>query len=98
MTCFKALTIVACLMLPAAAPAEPVCMARAEYTAALIDLYGERLTYRDDVTGTQLWVSERTGTWTLAVEHPDGRMCTIETGTGFDRTVTAQDGSAVPSG
>jgi len=52
--------------------------------ASLIDWYQERPVADQKNTQEQLWVSERTGTWTLVRFLTDGNACVAAQGTDWE--------------
>lgn len=65
----------------------PDCDARDQVTALLADRYGETrraLGLAGETAVMELFASEATGTWTITVTLPDGRMCLMATGTGYE--------------
>ena len=74
------LTIAALIFTASTALADSTCMSSAEMEASLVDWYGETPAAGQDVKDTQIWASERNGTWTLVQYLPDGNSCVLETG------------------
>ena len=71
---------------PAAAQARQ-CDSRDKVLGLLAEKYGETrqsigLTTQGTVVET--FASSETGTWTVTVTHPDGRMCLIASGDAFE--------------
>lgn len=61
------------------------CGAREALVAVLADRYGEtrRALGLAQNAVMELFASEETGTWTIAVTTPDGRMCLVAAGEGY---------------
>lgn len=74
------LTITALILSASTAMADSVCMSSAEMEASLVDWYGETPVAGQEAKDTQLWASERNGTWSLVQYLPDGNSCVLETG------------------
>lgn len=69
------------------AQANPQCDSRDRVTALLAERYGETqqamgLAGSDAVM--ELFASGATGTWTITLTLPDGRMCMMASGAGFE--------------
>lgn len=69
--------------------ASPQCDSRAKVTTLVADQYGE--TRRAlGIAGTdavmELFASDATGTWTITLTLPDGRMCLMASGLGYETT------------
>ena len=62
------------------ADAQEVCMPAGEMKASLIDWYGEKPVGYPDAENKQLWISERTGSWTMVRFQSDGIACTTAQG------------------
>ena len=62
------------------AVAQDVCMPAGEMKASLIDWYGEKPVGYPDAENKQLWISERTGSWTMVRFQSDGIACTTAQG------------------
>ncbi|WP_224824250.1 S-adenosyl-L-homocysteine hydrolase [Cognatishimia sp. MH4019] len=72
-------------LLPISAAA--ACMPRAEMASALIDWYGEEpvdMAMGVETDDTQLWASDRTGTWTLVRYTEDSVACVVAQGFNFE--------------
>jgi hypothetical protein len=63
-----------------AAAADTVCMPAGEMKASLIDWYGEKPVAAPSEDREQLWVSEKTGKWTLVKTLADGNACVLAQG------------------
>ncbi|MCR8825440.1 hypothetical protein [Pseudosulfitobacter koreensis] len=74
------LTITALIFSASAAMADSVCMSSAEMEASLVDWYDEAPVAGQENKDTQIWASERNGTWSLVQYLPDGNSCVLETG------------------
>ena len=69
------------------AHANPQCDARAAVTALLADRYGETrraLGLAGEAAVMELFAADATGTWTITMTLPDGRMCLMASGTGYE--------------
>lgn len=87
-----ALTAIATLAaLATTATAEQVCMSQAEMRSSLIDWYGERPVAGPSESNTRLWVSDRTGSWTLVRSQSDGIACVEAQGRNWNESMDAQD-------
>ena len=65
----------------------PQCDSRATVTALLADRYGETrraLGLAGEAAVMELYASDATGTWTITVTLPDGRMCLMASGAGYE--------------
>lgn len=74
------LTIAALIFSASTAMAAGTCMSSAEMEASLVDWYGETPVAGQEAKDTQLWASERNGTWSLVQYLPDGNSCVLESG------------------
>jgi hypothetical protein len=66
---------------------DPLCDTRAMVTALLADSYGETrlaIGIAGDAAVMELFAAEATGTWSITLALPDGRMCLMASGTGFE--------------
>jgi len=63
-----------------AAAADEICMPFGEMKASLIDWYSERPVANPGENQEQLWVSDKTGTWTLVKKLADGNACVLAQG------------------
>jgi len=77
--------------LTTAASAQAVCMSKAEMQSSLIDWYGESPVAGPSQDNTRLWVSDKTGSWTLVKAMADGNACVEAQGTNWDESMDAQD-------
>jgi hypothetical protein len=69
------------------AQSAPQCDSRAAVTALLADRYGETrraLGLAGDAAVMELFASDTTGTWTITMTLPDGRMCLMASGAGYE--------------
>lgn len=69
------------------AHSNPQCDARATVTALLADRYGETsraLGLAGEAAVMELYASDATGTWTITMTLPDGRMCLMASGAGYE--------------
>ncbi len=67
--------------------ASPQCDTRANVTDELTQRYGETrrsLGIAANNTVMELYAADATGTWTLTVTLPDGSMCLVASGTGYE--------------
>lgn len=65
----------------------PQCDTREVVTALLADRYGETrraVGLAGDAAVMELFASEATGTWSITVTLPDGEMCLMASGSGFE--------------
>jgi len=65
----------------------PQCDARDRVTALLSDRYGETrraIGLAGQAAVMELYASDTTGTWTIALTLPDGLMCLMASGAGFE--------------
>ena len=65
----------------------PQCDTRDQVTALLADRYGETRRARglaSEAAVMELFASDATGTWTITYTLPDGRMCLMASGTGYE--------------
>jgi hypothetical protein len=85
------LTLALTLTTAPAALAQDVCMRETEMKAALIDWYAERP--KGDVTenNEQLWVSDKTGTWTMVRSFSDGTACVVAQGADWMAGLTGNE-------
>lgn len=69
------------------AHANPQCDSRDAVTALLADRYGETrraLGLAGEAAVMELYASDATGTWTITMTLPDGRMCLMASGAGYE--------------
>jgi hypothetical protein len=67
--------------------ATPQCGPRAEVIALLADRYGETrraLGLAGDAAVMELYASDTSGTWTVTLTLPDGQMCLMASGAGYE--------------
>ena len=65
----------------AAHAADPIiCMSAPEMEATLIDWYGEQPVEGSTSEQEQLWVSDKTGTWTMIEYRNNGEACVLAQG------------------
>ena len=65
----------------------PQCDARAVVTAFLADRFGESrraLGLAGEAAVMELFASDATGTWTITMTLPDGQMCLMASGAGYE--------------
>jgi hypothetical protein len=65
----------------------PQCDARAAVTALLADRYGETrraIGIAGEAAVMELFASDATGIWTITMTLPDGRMCLMASGAGYE--------------
>lgn len=65
----------------------PQCGSRDQVTALLADRYGETrraVGLAGQQAVMELYASEATGTWTITFTQPDGQMCLMASGAGFE--------------
>lgn len=66
---------------------DPQCDNRAAVTALLAERYGETrraLGLVGEAAVMELYASDTTGTWTITMTLPDGRMCMMASGAGYE--------------
>ena len=67
--------------------ANPQCDSRAVVTALLADRYGETrraMGVAGQSAVMELFAANATGTWTITMTLPNGQMCLMASGTGFE--------------
>ncbi len=67
--------------------AAPQCDTRAAVTALLADRFGETrraIWLAGEAAVMELFASDATGTWTITFTLPDGRMCLMASGQGYE--------------
>jgi hypothetical protein len=72
------------------AHSNPQCDSRDVVTALLADRYGETrraVGLAGEAAVMELYASDATGTWSITMTLPDGRMCLMASGAGYE-TVT----------
>jgi hypothetical protein len=65
----------------------PQCDARDRVLALLADRYGETrrsIGIAGEAAVMELYAADDTGTWTIAITLPDGQMCLMASGSGFE--------------
>ena len=65
----------------------PQCDTRDRVTALLSESYGETRRFigiAGDTAVMELFAADATGSWTIAITLPDGQMCLMASGTGFE--------------
>jgi hypothetical protein len=65
----------------------PQCDTRDRVTALLADKYGETrrgIGIAGDNAVMELYAADATGTWTITVTLPDGQMCLMASGVGYE--------------
>lgn len=75
------------------AHSDPQCDRRETVTALLADRYGETrraLGLAGEAAVMELYASDTTGTWTITMTLPDGRMCLMASGAGYE-AISAPD-------
>lgn len=75
------------ILTPMAAQAQGQCATRDLVLSQLVDRYGETrrgmgLAANNSVV--EVFAATETGTWTITVTMPDGRMCLVASGQGFE--------------
>lgn len=63
---------------------QPYCAADAEIHETLGQDFAESPVPGDGHAATELWASDRMGTWTLVAPRADGTSCIIASGIGYD--------------
>lgn len=84
------LGLAAMLAAAQAAHSAPQCDSREAVTAFLADRYGETrrsLGIAGEAAVMELYAADTTGTWSITLTLPDGRMCLMASGSGYE-TVT----------
>lgn len=81
---FAATMLFAFVAVPAAAQDQPVCMAAPDLKASLIDWYQERPAAGEKDKKEQLWVSGRSGTWSVVRFMADGNACVMAQGSDWE--------------
>lgn len=74
------------------ANAAPQCDTRDKVVALLADRYGETrrsVGVAGDSAVMEVYAADATGTWTITVTLPDGQMCLMASGAGYE-TVTEE--------
>lgn len=75
------------------AGAQPApCFDRAMVAERLSDGYGETQFFVGELQDglLEVWISERTGTWTLLLTTPNGLTCVLSSGTGWSASALGQ--------
>lgn len=65
----------------------PQCGSRDAVTALLADRYGETrraVGLAGEAAVMELYASDATGTWTITLTLPDGQMCLMASGAGYE--------------
>lgn len=65
----------------------PQCGSRDQVTALLADRYGETrraVGLAGEAAVMELYASDATGTWTITLTLPDGQMCLMASGAGYE--------------
>lgn len=85
---FRAITLAALIALPTASHSAPKCGPRDMVVKNMKDSYGETQQYvgltEDGSAVIEMYANRETGTWTLVVTGPTGKMCLVETGQKFE--------------
>jgi hypothetical protein len=71
----------------------PQCDSREAVTSLLADRYGETrraIGLAGEAAVMELYASDGTGTWTITFTLPDGRMCLMASGAGFEAISTPE--------
>jgi hypothetical protein len=82
--------LLSCALLAAPAMAQaqgPQCAQRDQVVDLLTQKYGETrqgMGIADNSTVMEVYASDTTGTWTIAVSSPDGMMCLVASGQGYE--------------
>lgn len=84
-------TLAALAALATTATADQICMSTAELQSSLIDWYGESPVAGPTEDNTRLWVSDRTGSWTVVRTMADGTACVEAQGSNWSATMNARD-------
>ena len=78
------------------AQSNPQCDSREVVTALLADRYGETrrvLGLVGEAAVMELFASDATGTWTITMTLPDGQMCLMASGAGYEALVEGRPAS-----
>lgn len=79
----KMITLLAALVAPALAYAQPSCGFRVDMAEALESNWGESL-IASGISGPdrllELWGNHDTGSWTVMIVHPSGMACMVDSG------------------
>jgi hypothetical protein len=65
----------------------PQCDTRARVTALLADHYGETrrsVGIAGEAAVMELYAADATGTWSITLSLPDGQMCLMASGSGYE--------------
>jgi hypothetical protein len=65
----------------------PQCDTRARVTALLADRYGETrrsVGIAGEAAVMELYAADATGTWSITLSLPDGQMCLMASGSGYE--------------
>ena len=85
----RLLLSLAMLALPVVAQAQgPQCAKRDQVVDLLATKYGETrqgMGVADNSTVMEVFASDATGTWTITVSSPDGMMCLVASGQGYEK-------------
>lgn len=79
--------------------AGPVCGPRAQVVERLTRDYGESrraIGLAGPSAVMEVWASAETGTWTVALTLPDGRMCLMAAGQGYEQVNDPLPASGAP--
>lgn len=82
--------LAAVLAVPQIANSAPQCDSREAVTALLADRYGETrrsVGIAGQAAVMELFAADATGTWSITMTLPDGRMCLMASGSNYE-TVT----------
>jgi hypothetical protein len=80
------------------AHSNPQCDGREAVLALLADRYGETrraLGIAGDAAVMELFASDTTGTWSITMSLPDGRMCLMASGDGYDAVTEGAAGRGI---
>jgi hypothetical protein len=80
------------------AHSNPQCDSREAVLALLADRYGETrraLGLAGEAAVMELFASDSTGTWSITMSLPDGRMCLMASGNGFETVTEEIAGSGI---
>ena len=78
------------LVLPGLAVAAPQCDSRDRVTALLAEEYGETrraVGIAGEGAVMEFYAADATGTWSITVTLPDGLMCLMASGAGYEAVV-----------
>ena len=78
----------------------PACDSREAVTALLADRYGETRRALGIASGSavmELFAAEATGTWSITLTLPDGRMCLMASGSNYEPVTEDRPAKGAPA-